>query len=60
MGAKWGIINFAFDLLKGLVPTLLGLILARAAGIAYDGWLGAVIVAAGVLLGHCFSCVQPL
>ena len=58
MGAKWGIINFGFDLLKGFIPTLLGLIIARAAGIAYDGWLGAVLAATGVLLGHAFPVLN--
>ena len=54
MGAKWGIINFAFDLIKGFVPALIGLLIARAAGGAYDGWLGAALAASGVLLGHAF------
>jgi glycerol-3-phosphate acyltransferase PlsY len=54
MGAKWGIINFVFDLLKGFLPTLIGLLVARAIGGAYEGWLGAVLAASGVLLGHAF------
>ena len=54
MGAKWGIINFAIDLCKGLIPTLIGLFVSRALGGVYDGWLGASIIAASVLLGHAF------
>ncbi len=54
MGAKWGLINFVIDVLKGLVPTLAGLLVLRAAGGAYDGWLGAVLTASAVLIGHAF------
>lgn len=54
MGAKWGIINFVIDLLKGVIPTLIGLLLARAIGGAFDGWLGAVIASTGILIGHAF------
>lgn len=54
MGAKWGIINFAFDVLKGFLPALIGLLIARSIGGAYDGWLGSVLAASGVLLGHAF------
>ena len=32
MGAKWGIINFFIDLLKGVIPTLIGLFIGRAIG----------------------------
>ncbi len=54
MGAKWGIINFVADILKGLLPALLALFISRAIGGAYDGWLGASIAAGSVLLGHAF------
>ena len=54
MGAKWGIINFVVDLMKGFLPTLIGLFILRAIGGMYDGWLGAVCAASGVLLGHAF------
>lgn len=54
MGAKWGIINFAVDILKGLLPTLIGLYIARSINGAYSGWLGGSIAASGVLLGHAF------
>lgn len=54
MGAKWGIINFVVDVLKGFLPALAGLLIARAIGGMYDGWLGAVLVATGVLSGHAF------
>lgn len=54
MGAKWGIINFFIDLLKGVVPTLIGLLLARSIGGSFDGWLGAVLASSGVLIGHAF------
>lgn len=54
MGAKWGIINFVVDVLKGFLPALAGLLIARAIGGQHDGWLGAVLVATGVLSGHAF------
>ncbi len=54
MGAKWGIINFVADILKGLLPTLIALYIARALNGAYDGWMGASIAAGSVLLGHAF------
>lgn len=54
MGPKWGLINFVFDCLKGLLPTLIGLLVARSIGDGYNGYLGAVIAGGAVLLGHAF------
>ncbi|MCK5128226.1 MAG: glycerol-3-phosphate 1-O-acyltransferase PlsY [Clostridiales bacterium] len=54
LGAKWGLINFVFDLLKGAVPTLIALLVFRNIGDGFNGYHGAVIIASGVLLGHVF------
>ncbi len=52
LGAKWGLINFLFDLLKGLIPALIGLFIARSMGDGYNGYLGAVIIGGSILIGH--------
>lgn len=52
MGAKWGLLNFLFDCLKGFLPALIGLLIAREVGDGYNGYLGAVIAGGGVLIGH--------
>lgn len=52
LGAKWGLINFLFDILKGFIPTLIGLFIARAVGDGFNGYLGAVLAGGGVLIGH--------
>lgn len=54
MGPKWGLINFVFDCLKGLLPTLIGLLVAGSIGDGYNGYLGAVIAGGAVLIGHAF------
>lgn len=48
LGAKWGLIGFALDTLKGLLPTLC------CAWLGLHGWaLGAPAVA--LVVGHCYS-----
>jgi len=53
MGAKFGIINFILDLLKGLVPTLLAKFIATQIG-GMNVELAMICAAAGVVLGHAF------
>ncbi len=52
MGAKFGIINFILDLLKGLLPTLLAKFIAIKIGINPE--LAMVCAAGAVVLGHAF------
>ena len=52
MGAKFGIINFIMDLLKGLLPTLLAKFIAGKLGIHVE--LAMVCAGGGVVLGHAF------
>jgi len=53
MGAKFGIINFMLDLLKGLLPTLLAKYIAVKLG-TIDPELAMICAASGVVLGHAF------
>jgi len=53
MGAKFGIINFFLDLLKGLLPTLAAKYIALQAGIPNVELL-MICAAACVVLGHAF------
>lgn len=50
MGPKFGIINFILDLLKGAIPTLIGLYFLGT----YSGEVAAICLAGGVILGHAF------
>jgi len=52
MGAKFGIINFILDLLKGLLPTLLAKYIATELGLHVE--LAMVCAASGIVLGHAF------
>ncbi|MEX1377537.1 MAG: glycerol-3-phosphate 1-O-acyltransferase PlsY [Eubacteriales bacterium] len=52
MGAKFGIINFILDLLKGLLPTLLAKYIAIKLGLNLD--IAMVCAAGAVVLGHAF------
>ena len=53
MGAKFGIINFILDLLKGLLPTLLTKYIATSIG-GINVELAMICAAAGVVIGHAF------
>lgn len=53
MGAKFGIINFFLDLLKGLLPTLLAKFIAIQIG-SMDPELAMICAGGAVVLGHAF------
>lgn len=56
MGAKFGIINFFLDMLKGFLPTFLAMIIATKIGLPRD--IAGICAASGVVLGHAFPVLS--
>lgn len=50
MGVKWGVVTLIIDMLKGVIPTLIGLLWA--------GEIGAYVAGGAVLIGHAFPVFQ--
>ena len=55
LGRRWGVLCFALDVAKGLVPVLLAGLLLRGGGLTTGEQLAWLAVAFGAIMGHVFS-----
>ncbi|NLF30107.1 MAG: glycerol-3-phosphate 1-O-acyltransferase PlsY [Planctomycetes bacterium] len=55
LGRRWGILCFALDVAKGLLPVLAAGVLLRRGGLATAEQFAWLAVALGAILGHIFS-----